>query len=128
MRKTAYYSMSASLAVLTLAMPAIAQEAPQGDSFDAPTIIVQARRREEDVQDVPAVINAVTAESIGDLNFREFTEVKSLAPGLELTTNANGIGGNARLRGVNFDTNASGNNGTVEFYFNDAPISAGAVL
>ena len=128
MRKTAYYSMSASLAVLTLAMPAIAQEAPQENGFDAPTIIVEARRRGEDVQDVPAVVNAVTAQSIDNLNFREFTEVKSLAPGLELTSNPNGIGGNARLRGVNFDASASGNNGTVEFYFNDAPISPGVVI
>lgn len=127
-RMTAYYLMGAGMAALTLPMQAMAQEAPQDSSFDAPTIIVQARRREEDVQDVPAVINAVTAQAIGNLNFREFAEVKSLAPGLELTTNANGIGGNARLRGVNFDANASGNNGTVEFYYNDAPISAGVVL
>ncbi|RJG54620.1 TonB-dependent receptor [Sphingobium terrigena] len=127
-RMTAYYLMGASMAALTLPTQAMAQEAPQDSSFDAPTIIVQARRREEDVQDVPAVINAVTAQSIANLNFREFTEVKSLAPGLELTTNANGIGGNARLRGVNFDANASGNNGTVQFYYNDAPISPGAIL
>lgn len=127
-RMTAYYLMGASMAALTLPTQVMAQEAPQDSSFDAPTIIVQARRREEDVQDVPAVINAVTAQSIANLNFREFAEVKSLAPGLELTTNANGIGGNARLRGVNFDANASGNNGTVEFYFNDAPISPGVIL
>lgn len=124
--KTAYYFVGASLAALTASTQAMAQEAQDG--FDAPAIIVQARRREEDVQDVPAVINAVTAQAIGDLNLREFTDVKTLAPGLDLTTNANGIGGNARLRGVNFDANASGNNGTVEFYFNDAPISAGAIL
>ncbi|MDF0545318.1 TonB-dependent receptor [Sphingobium sp. H39-3-25] len=124
--KTAYYCVGASIAALTATTQAMAQEAQDG--FDAPAIIVQARRREEDVQDVPAVINAVTAQAIGDLNLREFTDVKTLAPGLDLTTNANGIGGNARLRGVNFDANASGNNGTVEFYFNDAPLSPGAVL
>nr|WP_278254385.1 TonB-dependent receptor [Sphingobium sp. BYY-5] len=120
--------MGASIAALAASTTVMAQEAPQDGGFDAPTIIVQARRREEDVQDVPAVINAVTGQSLGNLNFREFAEVKSLAPGLELSTNANGIGGNARLRGVNFDANASGNNGTVEFYFNDAPISPGVVL
>lgn len=125
--KVAYYLMGASMAALTVSAQAMAQE-PVQDGFDAPTIIVQARRREEDVQDVPAVINAVTAQELSNLNFRDFTEVKSLAPGLELTTNANGIGGNARMRGVNFDANASGNNGTVEFYFNDAPLSPGAVL
>ncbi|MCX7282719.1 MAG: TonB-dependent receptor plug domain-containing protein [Novosphingobium sp.] len=91
-------------------------------------IIVQARRRDEALQDVPAVINVVSAAAIEKLNLRDFAEVRSLVPGLELTTNANGTGGNARLRGVNFDTNASGNNATVEFYFNDAPISSGVIL
>jgi iron complex outermembrane receptor protein len=101
---------------------------PQYENYDSEAIIVQARRRDEAIQDVPAAINAVTAESINDLNLRDFTEVKALAPGLELSTAYNGIGGNARLRGVNFDNNASGNNGTIEFYFNDAPISAGIVF
>lgn len=131
--------IGASMFAFSAPAPVLAQQAdapaPQAEEAAAeptdtgePVIIVQARRRDEDIQDVPAVINAITADSLQNLNLREFTEVKTLAPGLELNTNANGIGGNARMRGVNFDTNASGNNATVEFYFNDAPISAGAVL
>ncbi|TCU60734.1 iron complex outermembrane receptor protein [Novosphingobium sp. PhB57] len=109
--------------------PALAQEAPDAVSAnEANVIIVQARRRDEDVQDVPAVIDTVTADEIGKLNLRDFKEVSTLAPGLQLDTNANGIGGNAKMRGVNFDVNASGNNPTVEFYMNDAPITAGIVL
>jgi iron complex outermembrane receptor protein len=126
-----YYLMGASVMALAAPMQVAAQDAAQPaarETYDPNVIIVEARRREEDVQDVPAVINAVTAAAIGNLNFREFTEVKTLAPGLDLSVNANGIGGNARLRGVNFDANASGNNGTVEFYYNDAPISAGVIL
>ncbi|WP_336968586.1 TonB-dependent receptor [Sphingobium aromaticiconvertens] len=126
-----YYLMGASVMALAAPMQVAAQDAAQPvvrETYDPNVIIVEARRREEDVQDVPAVINAVTAAAIGNLNFREFTEVKTLAPGLDLSVNANGIGGNARLRGVNFDANASGNNGTVEFYYNDAPISPGVIL
>ena len=93
--------------------------------FEATEIIVTARRRDERLQDVPSVINVVTGEQVAKLNFRELGEIQRLAPGLELTTNANGTGGNARLRGVNFDVNASGNNPTVEFYLNDAPITSG---
>jgi iron complex outermembrane receptor protein len=129
---TTYYMLGASVMALAVPMQVAAQDATQPpaarETYDPNVIIVEARRREEDVQDVPAVINAVTAGAIGNLNFRDFTEVKALAPGLDLSTNANGIGGNARLRGVNFDANASGNNGTVEFYFNDAPISPGVIL
>ena len=129
-RMSTCYWIGASIAALTAAVPALAQTPDQAtdQGFDAPTIIVEARRRGEDVQDVPAVVNAVTEQVIGNLNVRTFNEVQALAPGLELSNNANGIGGNARLRGVNFDANASGNSGTIQFYFNDAPLSPGAVL
>lgn len=45
-----------------------------------------------------------------------------------MTQSANGIGVQSTLRGVNFDVNASGNNGTVEFYLNDAPLSGGILF
>lgn len=110
--------------------PALAQEAVPtvAETELTNVIIVQARRRDEDVQDVPAVIDTVTADEVSKLNFRDFKEVSTIVPGLQLTTEANGTGGNARLRGVNFDVTASGNNPTVEFYFNDAPITAGVIL
>lgn len=111
--------------------PALAQDnSPEAtvDSSAENVIVVQARRRDEAVQDVPAVINTVTSEQVSKLNIRDFQEVSSIVPGLQLGSEANGIGGNARLRGVNFDVTASGNNPTVEFYFNDAPINAGVIL
>ncbi len=111
---------------------AMAQTAPaaaeETSSTSLTEIIVTARRRDESVQDVPAVVNAVTSEALQKVNIRNFTEVQTLVPGLTLGTNANGIGGNAQVRGVNFDINASGNNPTVEFYLNDAPITAGVIL
>ena len=119
------------LALGSAANAAPAADAPGQKAEVAPeveVVVVTARRREESIQDVPQVINAVTPETIAKLNLRDFTEVQSVVPGLNLTTNANGIGGNAQLRGINFDINASGNNPTVEFYQNDAPITAGAVL
>lgn len=91
-------------------------------------IVVTARRRDEDAQDVPVVINAVTQEQAEKLNIRSLQDVQSLVPGLNLATQSNGTGGNVSLRGVNFDVNASGFNPTVEFYLNDAPITSGIVL
>lgn len=108
--------------------PSATPNAPSANASDDQTVIVTARRRDEAIQDVPAVVNAVTSQEAAKLNFRNFTEVQTVVPGLSLTTNANGTGGNAQLRGVNFDINASGNNPTVEFYQNDAPITAGVVL
>lgn len=119
---------SASLAGLSV--PAMAQDtAPAADEAEVGNvIIVQARRRDEDVQDVPAVIDTVTADDVAKLNLRDFKDVAAIVPGLQLSTESNGTGGNARMRGVNFDITASGNNPTVEFYFNDAPITAGVIL
>lgn len=91
-------------------------------------IIVEARRRDESLQDVPLTINAVTAETISKLNIRKFDEITSVVPGLSLTPNANGIGSTSSMRGVNQDVNVSGENGTIQFYFNDAPVGSNLVL
>ncbi len=121
-----------SASVVGLSTPAFAQDAaPVAEtdmSFTDNVIIVQTRRRAEDVQDVPAVIDTVSADDVNKLNIRDFKEVETLVPGLTMDTDSNGVGGGAKLRGVNFDISASGNNPTVEFYFNDAPITAGVLL
>ncbi|WP_165190541.1 TonB-dependent receptor [Caulobacter soli] len=128
LRGVSLLALMASLA--PVAAVAQTQAAPAADpsSTSLTEIIVTARRRDESIQDVPAVVNAVTSEALQKVNIRNFTEVQSLVPGLTLTSNSNGTGGNAQIRGVNFDINASGNNPTVEFYLNDAPITAGVVL
>ncbi len=105
----------------------MAEEVEDGVSDDR-TINVFARRRGEDIQEVPGVVQAVTAEELGKLNIREFQDVQTLVPGLSLAQSANGIGAQATLRGIAFDVNASGNNGTIEFYLNDAPISSGPLF
>lgn len=122
----------ASVSLLALATPAMAQDAAAEDvgneAFDSGEIVVQARRRDESVQDVPAVVNAVTSASIDKLNIRQLQDVTSVVPGLALAANPNGIGSTTSLRGVQFDVIASGDNGTVQYYFNEAPVSSGVVL
>lgn len=124
--------MASSAAVI--ASPAVAQvsvetsgqaEAKSLDSLQ--TIIVTARRRDENVQDVPVVINTVSADDIAKLNLREFNEVETLVPGLQLRNEANGIGASAQIRGVAFDITAS-TQPSVDFYLNDAPIDAPIIL
>jgi iron complex outermembrane receptor protein len=88
-------------------------------------VIVTARRKEESLQDVPTTINAVTGSEIEKLNIRKFEDIASIVPGLSMSTEQSGVTASASVRGVNYDGFASGNNGTVEFYLNDAPISAG---
>lgn len=114
------------------AEPSAAVEANEGGPGAAADtereIIVEARRRSESVQDIPLTVNAVTSETIQKLNLRSFQEVTSIVPGLSLTPNANGIGSSSSMRGVNQDVNVSAENGTVQFYFNDAPVGSNFVL
>lgn len=118
----------AGASLISLATPAFAAEAASDESADNAPIIVEARRKDEDVQEVPQVVNAVTSQQLDKLNIREAKDITSLVPGLQLVPPPNGIGGVATMRGVNFDVNASGNNGTVEFYLNDAPMQTGVAL
>jgi len=119
----------ASVSLLALSTPAFAQDATSEDGLASNSeIVVTARRRDESAQDVPLVVNAVTADKLEKLNIQKFEDVVKVVPGLTIQQNANGIGSTTTVRGVKYDINASGNNGTVEYYLNDAPISAGFVL
>lgn len=86
-------------------------------------IIVSARRRDESVQDVPQTVNVVTAEQVEKLNLRNFQEIATIVPGLTLTQTSS-FSSQATVRGIAFVPEASGNNPSVEFYLNDAPISS----
>ncbi len=117
------------VSLLSLSVPAFAQEAPvEDETVSANEIVVQARRKDESAQDVPVVVQAVTSEDIAKLNLRKFEDVTSVVPGLSMGANANGIGVTATVRGVNYDVNVSGNNGTIQFYQNDVPVAAGLLF
>ena len=63
----------AAVSLLAISTPAFAQDVPADDAESAESgeIIVSARRREESLQDVPLVVNAVTAETIEKLNLQD---------------------------------------------------------
>lgn len=104
-----------------VAIPVYAQSSGSG-ALALEEIVVTARRRDETLQDVPLTVNAVTSEQLDNLNIRKFEDIQGVVAGLTLQENS--IAANASVRGVRFDTFASGNNPTVEFYLNDAPTSS----
>lgn len=120
----------AGVSALAMATPAWGQSAPGEDSGASASseIVVQARRKDESVQEVPLVVQAVSAQELANLNIREFKDIQNLVPGLQMSGSANGIGTQSSLRGVAYDVNASGNFGTVEFYLNDAHLSSGILF
>ncbi len=120
------------ISALAYTAPALAQGAEVQEADGAATgdlagdgeIVVTARRRDENVQDVPQTVNVVTAAQVEKLNLRNFTEISSVVPGLQLQQQS-AFTNTATVRGIAFDPGASGNNPSVEFYLNDAPISSG---
>lgn len=112
----------AGVCLFSLATPAFAADDNTAE------IIVEARRKSESLQDVPLTVNAVTSETIAKLNIRDGKDIAAVVPGLQLAP-GNGVSGAVTsLRGLNVNGNASGNNGTVEFYQNDSPMPSGVVL
>jgi iron complex outermembrane recepter protein len=127
--KSAISIVFAGSSLLAFASIATAQTASDKNASSTSVIsleeiVVTARRKDESLQDVPTTINAVTSEDLQKLSIRKFEDISSIVPGLSMVPGPSGIGAAATVRGVNYDVNASGNNGTVEFYLNDAPISA----
>ena len=118
----------ASVSLAALSVPAFAQEAPSSEGIVNEDIIVQARRRDESLQDVPLTVNAVSAATIEKLNIRDLKDITAVVPGLVLNPGNRTTGVVASLRGLNVDVNSSGANTSVQFYLNDSLISAGAVL
>lgn len=114
--------------LMVVAPPALTADDNQSQARAAALeeVIVTARRVQENLQEVPMTVNAITTEDMRKLNFRELEDISSVVPGLTLESDS--VAPNASLRGVRFDAFASGNNPTVQFYINDAPaVSVDAV-
>src|SRR5579864_7190134 len=122
----------ASVSLLSLTTPALAQTAPAKDAGDTSVgsgdIIVSARRREERLQDVPKVVNAVTSEDLRKNNVEKFEDVSTIVPGLNLQDSHNGLVQNASLRGASFDVDSGLQSATIQFYLNDANTQANQVF
>ncbi len=85
----------------TVAMPALAQTAPDDE---APTtlasITVTAQKREEALQDVPIVINVLPEQLLQDTGVRDIKDMQVLVPGLTVTSTQSAAQTTARIRGI----------------------------
>ncbi|HEX7857564.1 MAG TPA: TonB-dependent receptor [Sphingobium sp.] len=86
-------------------------------------IIVTARRKEEQIQDVPQAIQAVSGATLEKLNLFNFDDLSKIAAGVSLTR----AGNVTTVRGVSFNPTAQ-TNPTVSMYINDAPVNPALVF
>jgi iron complex outermembrane receptor protein len=94
---------SASAAVLSavMASAAFAQEEPAApDANTVDSIIVTANKREQNLQDVPATVTALSGKLMQDAGVKDIKDLQILTPGLTVTSTSNETITTARIRGV----------------------------
>jgi iron complex outermembrane recepter protein len=111
----------------TLPTAAFAQDAPAAadEETESVEIIVNARRSDERLQDVPVSIQVVTGDAIQKAAITDATELSKVAPGLNIsnvTTNEPKI----ELRGVTWRPGSG--TPAIPIYFNEAPFDPSSTI
>jgi iron complex outermembrane receptor protein len=94
---------SASAAVLSavMASAAFAQSEPApADENTVDSIIITANKREQNLQDVPATVTALSGALMQDAGVKDIKDLQILTPGLTVTSTSNETITTARIRGV----------------------------
>jgi outer membrane receptor protein involved in Fe transport len=118
------------LALLTsaaLAVPAYAQDTPQTPDtavHGAEEIVVTAQKREENLQDVPISIQALSTTRLDNLNVTNFVDYSQMLPSLSFQTSQPGVT-TVYMRGVasGGDGNHSGSLPSVGVYLDEQPVT-----
>jgi iron complex outermembrane recepter protein len=91
---------STALISATLAMPAYAQSSEDGANNDD-VIVVTARKREENLIDVPLPVTVATKEQLDRDQIYSLNDLQRITPALEISQTSGGeTNGGGRLRGV----------------------------
>jgi iron complex outermembrane receptor protein len=98
--------------------PAAASPTGQGPVLEQ--IIVTAKKRSQNVQNVPQTVDVVGGTTLKKLNVLQFQDIQSLVSGLTLSDNG-GQGQNISLRGITYDPDTAANP-AVDIYFNEVPL------
>jgi iron complex outermembrane recepter protein len=111
------------------AAPAFAQSTPiNSASQGVPDIVVTATRREESINRVPLAIQALSGDTLADLNVTNFEKLVEYLPNVRTASRGPGIS-SIYIRGLSTDTAGSqilgvaGVQPNVALYINDAPAS-----
>lgn len=118
--------LGASVSALVLAAnPAFAQTAPEAESDQEGLgeVVVTAQRRQENLQDVPISVAAISAESASLLGVTDPQNLSQLVPGFYFSRQASGS--TPFVRGVGTLSTFVGNEPSVAFFVDDTYIPTG---
>jgi outer membrane receptor protein involved in Fe transport len=74
------------------------QDSERGRTLDE--VLVTAQKREQNVQDVPIVVTAVSGQLLQDSGVHDIKDLTLLVPGLIVTSTSNETSTTARIRGM----------------------------
>jgi iron complex outermembrane receptor protein len=86
-------------------------------------VIVTARKRVESVQDIPASIQAISAEDIKDMNARGLADYSRFVPSVNVVSYGNGTS-NIVFRGANVDGGGYVAQATASMYLDEVSVTA----
>ncbi len=70
--------------MIAVASPSLAQEATEQDDSGLGDIVVTAQKREQNLQEVPIAISAISADKVEKLNIRDSRDLSGLAPNVTI--------------------------------------------
>jgi iron complex outermembrane recepter protein len=88
-----------ALALLATSVPVMAQTAEDG-AVDDDTIVVTARKREENIQTVPIAITVYSAEDLAERSISNLADLGNSTPGVAITSIAGGTLQQVFVRGL----------------------------
>jgi iron complex outermembrane recepter protein len=98
-------------------------DAPQASDFDERVIIVQARRQNETLQEVPVTITSIGGETLGNFVVNQVADIAARVPTLQVQVGGSGSGGQLSLRGVGSSNISAAFDSAVAFDFDGVQLS-----
>jgi iron complex outermembrane receptor protein len=109
------------------AMPGVAHAQDAETAETAPeerVIIVQARRQNETLQEVPVTVTAIGGETLQRYNIDQVADVTSRVPTLNVQVGGSGSGGQLSLRGVGSSNISAAFDSAVAFEYDGVVVSS----
>lgn len=93
--------LCAAPAALMWAHPAMAADAAEGDQASAlEEVIVTARKRQENIREIPVAVTAISAEKLDKYDLRSIEGIAASIPQLNVVRGSSGSGATISLRGI----------------------------
>lgn len=121
-------TLFASVAVLTLAIPATASAQEVLSENDPSIIIVTAQKREQSTLDVGINISVADSEALRTQRIDDATDIVAIAPNISIKENIPGLVPVVTIRGVGLNDFSATNNPSAGIYVDEISLSSLALM